>query len=81
MGLREINHNAGRVFREVGNETIVTEYGRPRWRITPIRPSRSVPGDVVAALLAPGPSDPGWAREVEEHRAADVAEDPWERFA
>lgn len=37
VGLREVNHRAGQVFRRVtaDNEVVVTESGKPRWRIVP----------------------------------------------
>lgn len=45
VGLREINHNAGKLFRSVGSggELIVTDHGVPKWRVVPFEKDRRSP--------------------------------------
>lgn len=60
VGLRQVNHRAGDIFRSVvpGREIVVTEHGKPRWRIVPyVEDSDSLDDLVRRGAVQPPRSD------------------------
>lgn len=57
----------------------ITDHGEPVAEVAPAGSRRWVPAGEVADLLSELGRDEAWAHEIAENRAAEPAEDPWER--
>lgn len=81
ISIGELRQNPTRMLREVkaGATYVITDHGEPVAEVAPRRGQRWVPAADVDALLRELGTADAWAREIAETRAAEGADDPWER--
>ncbi|MGB3909858.1 MAG: type II toxin-antitoxin system prevent-host-death family antitoxin [Pseudolysinimonas sp.] len=81
ISVGELRQNPTPMLREVrgGATYIVTDHGEPVAEISPRRRQPWVRAAEVDTLLRELGPDPTWEREIGDARAAEGADDPWER--